>query len=169
MNKKKIISEDIGIDLTSQDENHDPPQPHVVIVGAGFGGLAAARALAKQPMRITVIDRRNHHLFQPLLYQVATAGLAGTDITSPIRHILSDEPHTETLMADVKGVDPQQQTVIFLIGFRNRVSVLLQWAWSYLTFQRGARLITFDYLLEEPEERRQWYSFMQNRLVSQRA
>ncbi len=94
-------------------ENHDPPQPHVVIVGAGFGGLAAARALAKQPVRITVIDRRNHHLFQPLLYQVATAGLAGTDITSPIRHILSDEPHTETLMAEVKGVDPQQQTVHF--------------------------------------------------------
>jgi NADH dehydrogenase len=86
--------------------------PHVVIVGAGFGGLTAARRLAKQPVRITVIDRRNHHLFQPLLYQVATAGLAGTDITSPIRHILSDQPHTETLMAEVKDVDPQQQTVL---------------------------------------------------------
>src|SRR5690348_6167768 len=85
--------------------------PHVVIVGAGFGGLEAARRLAKQPVRITVIDRRNHHLFQPLLYQVATAGLAGTDITSPIRHILSDHPHTETLMAELKSVDTQRQMV----------------------------------------------------------
>jgi NADH dehydrogenase len=83
----------------------------VVIVGAGFGGLEAARRLAKQPVRITVIDRRNHHLFQPLLYQVATAGLAGTDITSPIRHILSDHPHTETLMAELKSVDTQRQMV----------------------------------------------------------
>src|SRR5438270_1386276 len=85
--------------------------PHVVIVGAGFGGLEAARALGKKPVRVTVVDRRNHHLFQPLLYQVATAGLSGTDITSPIRHILSHQPNTETLMAEVKGVDTQQQTV----------------------------------------------------------
>jgi hypothetical protein len=59
--------------------------------------------------------------------------------------------------------------IFFLVGFRNRVSVFLQWAWSYLTFQRGARLITFDYLLEEPEERRQWYSFVQNKLASEHA
>ncbi|HEX3643129.1 MAG TPA: FAD-dependent oxidoreductase, partial [Ktedonobacteraceae bacterium] len=85
--------------------------PHVVIVGAGFGGLEAARALGGKPVRVTVVDRRNHHLFQPLLYQVATAGLSGTDITSPIRHILSHHPNTETLMAEVKGVDTQQQTV----------------------------------------------------------
>src|SRR4051812_8602689 len=85
--------------------------PHVVIVGAGFGGLQAARSLAKQPVRVTVIDRRNHHLFQPLLYQVATAGLSGTDITSPIRHILSDQPNTEMLMAEVKSVDTHRQTV----------------------------------------------------------
>jgi len=58
--------------------------PHVVIVGAGFGGLEAARALGRKPVRVTVVDRRNHHLFQPLLYQVATAGLSGTDITSPM-------------------------------------------------------------------------------------
>jgi len=85
--------------------------PHVVIVGAGFGGLEAARALGRKPVRVTVVDRRNHHLFQPLLYQVATAGLSGTDITSPIRHILSHQPNTETLMAEVKGVDTQQQTI----------------------------------------------------------
>ncbi|HEY4033488.1 MAG TPA: NAD(P)/FAD-dependent oxidoreductase [Ktedonobacteraceae bacterium] len=97
-------------------KNQEPLQPvhtlpHVVIVGAGFGGLEAARALAKQPVRVTVIDRRNHHLFQPLLYQVATAGLSGTDITSPVRHILSDQPNTETLMAEVKSVDTQRQMV----------------------------------------------------------
>lgn len=98
------------------NKRQQPPQPvqslpHVVIVGAGFGGLEAARALAKQPVHITVIDRRNHHLFQPLLYQVATSGLSGTDITSPIRHILSNQPNTETLMAEVKSVDTQQQAV----------------------------------------------------------
>jgi NADH dehydrogenase len=100
---------------TSKSQEHLQPihtLPHVVIIGAGFGGLQAARSLAKQPVRVTVIDRRNHHLFQPLLYQVATAGLAGTDITSPIRHILSDQPHTETLMAEVESVDPQRQTVL---------------------------------------------------------
>ncbi len=87
------------------------PLPHVVIVGAGFGGLEVARVLRKQPVCLTVVDRRNHHLFQPLLYQVATAGLSGTDITSPIRRILSKQRNTETLMAEVKGVDTQQQTI----------------------------------------------------------
>jgi NADH:quinone reductase (non-electrogenic) len=64
-------------------------RPSVVIVGAGFGGLAAAKALARAPVEITVIDRRNYHLFQPLLYQVATAALSPADIAWPIRAILS--------------------------------------------------------------------------------
>ena len=63
-------------------------QPHVIIVGGGFGGLAAARALKKAPVRVILLDRMNHHLFQPLLYQVATAGLAPSEIASPIREVL---------------------------------------------------------------------------------
>ena len=69
--------------------------PHVVVVGGGFGGLAAARGLADADVRVTVIDRRNHHLFQPLLYQVATAGLNPSDIAHPIRSILADQAERE--------------------------------------------------------------------------
>src|SRR6266705_6876739 len=86
--------------------------PHVVIVGAGFGGLRAARALHNAPVQVTVIDRQNHHLFQPLLYWVATAGLSPADISSPIRHILSKQRNTEVLMAEVTGVDMQEQRVL---------------------------------------------------------
>ena len=66
-------------------------QPHVVILGGGFGGLTAARALAKAPVRVTLVDRRNHHLFQPLLYQVATAALNPSDIAYPIRAVLAKQ------------------------------------------------------------------------------
>jgi NADH dehydrogenase len=77
--------------------------PRVVIVGAGFGGLNAARALAKAPIQITVIDRKNHHTFQPLLYQVATAGLSPGEIAAPIRSILRSHKNVEVLMAEVTG------------------------------------------------------------------
>ena len=84
--------------------------PHrVVIVGAGFGGLEAAFGLAGAPVRITLIDRRNHHLFQPLLYQVATASLATSEIAWPIRHLLRDRPEVTTLFATVTGVDADRQ------------------------------------------------------------
>ncbi len=79
--------------------------PRVVIVGAGFGGLNAARELAKAPVRITVIDRRNYHTFQPLLYQVATAGLSPGEIAAPIRSILRSHKNVEVLMAEVTGFD----------------------------------------------------------------
>ena len=83
-----------------------PQKPHrVVIVGAGFGGLEAAFGLAGVPVEITVIDRRNHHLFQPLLYQVATASLATSEIAWPIRYLLRDRPEVTTLFATVNGVD----------------------------------------------------------------
>lgn len=85
--------------------------PHVVIVGAGFGGLAAARGLSRAPVRVTLIDRTNHHLFQPLLYQVATAGLSPADIAEPIRAILRRQSNAEVLMAEVVGVDPETHTV----------------------------------------------------------
>jgi len=86
-------------------------KPHVVILGAGFGGLEAARALRDAPVIVTVIDRNNHHLFQPLLYQVATAGLSPADISSPIRHILHKQQNTSVMMGTVIGIDTQQQTV----------------------------------------------------------
>src|SRR5499427_8424884 len=79
--------------------------PHVVIIGAGFGGLSAARALRDAPVRVTVVDRRNHHLFQPLLYQVATAALSPGDIAYPIRAILRRQDNAHVLLAEVTAVD----------------------------------------------------------------
>jgi len=80
---------------------------HVVIVGAGFGGLEVARGLAGAPVRITLIDQRNHHLFQPLLYQVATASLAPSEIAWPIRHLFRSRKEVTTLLAAVGGIDAQ--------------------------------------------------------------
>ena len=83
----------------------DLPRPHVVIVGGGFAGLWAARGLAGAPVRITLVDRQNHHLFQPLLYQVATAGLSSPDIAAPLRHILRRQANVEVRLAEVTGID----------------------------------------------------------------
>src|SRR5580700_6549946 len=80
-------------------------QPHVVIIGAGFAGLAAAKVFRKKTVRVTVIDRTNHHLFQPLLYQVATAGLNPADIASPVRHVLSSQKNVVCLMGTVSSID----------------------------------------------------------------
>jgi NADH:ubiquinone reductase (H+-translocating) len=85
--------------------------PRIAIIGAGFGGLNAAKALAKAPVRVTVIDRKNHHTFQPLLYQVATAGLSPGEIAAPIRSILSSERNVEVLMGDVTGFDLERRIV----------------------------------------------------------
>jgi NADH dehydrogenase/putative oxidoreductase len=85
--------------------------PHVVIVGGGFGGLACAIGLRLLPVRITLIDRRNHHLFQPLLYQVATASLSPGDIATPIRGVFRDDPNVTVLRATLSGVDPKARTI----------------------------------------------------------
>ncbi len=85
--------------------------PHVVILGGGFGGLYAAKALARASVRVTLVDRRNHHLFQPLLYQVATAGLSAVDIAQPIRKILRHQRNVTVLMAEATKVDPDGQVV----------------------------------------------------------
>ena len=85
--------------------------PHVVIVGGGFGGLTAARALRKVPVRVTVIDRTNHHLFQPLLYQVAMAGLSPADIAAPIRSILRKQKNVNVLLDEVTSVDLAHNTL----------------------------------------------------------
>jgi NADH dehydrogenase FAD-containing subunit len=206
----------------------------VVIVGGGFGGLYAARALSRVPVQITLLDRKNHHTFQPLLYQVATAGLTPSDIATPLRNILRRQENVTVLLAEAERIDvPGKRVVLedgeaisydhlivatgathsyfghpewahfapglksvdiartlrgearrpfryqnpgmlatigrgagvaevgklrlsgfiawaawlsvhllFLIGFRNRFAVLAEWAVAYLTYDRGARLIT---------------------------
>ena len=80
-------------------------RPHVVIVGAGFGGLKAARTLARAPVRVTLVDRRNYHLFQPLLYQVATAGIEPEGIAHPVRSILRRQKNAVFRLAEVQAVD----------------------------------------------------------------
>src|SRR4028119_1919748 len=95
--------------MLNEAENQSPH--HVVIVGGGFGGLYAAKALAKAPVKVTLIDKRNFHLFQPLLYQVATGGLSAGDISSPLRAVLSRQKNTEVLMGEVTGIDPEQQKI----------------------------------------------------------
>jgi NADH dehydrogenase len=93
-------------------------RPRVVIVGAGFGGLAAARALAGQPVDVTIVDQRNHHVFQPLLYQVATAGLSPADIAAPIRAILRRQANARVMLGTVEGVDPAGREVRLAGGRR---------------------------------------------------
>lgn len=85
--------------------------PHVVVVGGGFGGLWAARALRDAPVRITLVDRGNHHLFQPLLYQVATAGLSAPNIAAPLRHILRKQKNVTVLLGEVDGIAPDAKQV----------------------------------------------------------
>jgi NADH dehydrogenase len=92
-------------------ENTPSPRPRVVIVGGGFGGLEAAKLLTREPVRMTVIDRTNHHLFQPLLYEVATAALSPADIAAPIRGILGRCKNTEVILAEVKSVDVAAKTL----------------------------------------------------------
>ena len=87
-------------------------RPHVVIAGAGFAGLYAARSLKTAPVRVTIVDRRNHHLFQPLLYQVATAGLSAPDIASPIRGILREQANATVLLAEIKRVNPNHRCLV---------------------------------------------------------
>src|ERR1051325_11654978 len=90
--------------------------PHVVIIGGGFGGLYAARALGGDEVRVTVVDRRNHHLFQPLLYQVATAGLDPSDIARPLRSILAPDENVEVVLAEVASIDRAARVVRFVDG-----------------------------------------------------
>lgn len=91
-------------------------RPHVVIIGGGFAGLYAARELRRSTVRVTLIDRSNHHLFQPLLYQVATASLSPADIAAPIRHILSGQRNAEVLLAEAIGIDAPGRRVILSDG-----------------------------------------------------
>jgi NADH dehydrogenase len=116
-------------------------RPDVVIVGAGFGGLYAARALTNAPFRVTVIDRRNHHLFQPLLYQVATAGLSPGDIARPVRAILSQQRNARVLLAEVVGIDLGGHKVILRDG---------EVSYDYLILATGVRHAYFGHDDWEP-------------------
>src|SRR5215475_3152971 len=88
-----------------------PSRPRVVIVGAGFGGLECAKALKRAPVDVTLIDRTNHHCFQPLLYQVATAALSPNDIAWPIRAILAPQANATTFLAEIDSVDLEKQEI----------------------------------------------------------
>src|SRR2546422_5401195 len=109
--------------------------PRVVIVGGGFGGLAAAKALRKAPAQIILIDRTNHHLFQPLLYQVATSVLSPAQIGSPIRGILRDQGNVIVILGEVTGVDKEQKCVLARSADREGVPI----AYDYLILATGGR------------------------------
>src|SRR5207248_9186437 len=89
----------------------DQQRPRVVIVGGGFGGLEAAKKLACKDLKLTILDRTNYHLFQPLLYQVATAALSPADIAAPVRAILHDCKNVEVILAEVQSVDVNKRVV----------------------------------------------------------
>src|SRR5881392_3876074 len=105
-------------------------KPHVVIVGAGFGGLEAAKKLGRENVRVTVIDRTNYHLFQPLLYQVATAALSPADIAAPVRSVLSKFKNVEVVLAEVQSVD---------VAAKKVKTADLEFDYDYLILATGAR------------------------------
>src|SRR5712692_519685 len=109
------------------------PRPRIVIVGGGFGGLAAAKALRKTPADITLIDRNNHHLFQPLLYQVATSVLSTGHIGIPIRGILRRQKNATVIMGEVVGVDKERKCVFVSDADRERVPI----EYDYLILATG--------------------------------
>ncbi len=119
--------------------------PHVVIIGGGFGGLAAARALNGAPVRVTLIDRANHHLFQPLLYQVATAALSPADIAAPIRSILRRQRNATVLLGDVAGVDLANRAVILAPDAETDETANDRLPYDYLILAPGAATTYFGH------------------------
>jgi NADH dehydrogenase len=115
---------------------HEDRRPRVVIIGGGFGGLYAARVFRHESVDVTLIDRTNHHLFQPLLYQVATATLAPTDITAPIRWLLRKQRNTRVLLGEVTAIDVERRTV---------------------TCDDGTLILPYDYLIVAPGSRHAYF------------
>ncbi len=116
--------------------SQNAPRPHVVIVGGGFGGLYAARSLARHPVDITLIDRENYHLFQPLLYQIASAALSAGDIASPIRSILRKYKNIRVLMGEVTDIDMNGKRVMLDRG---------DFHFDYLIVATGAAVAYFGH------------------------
>jgi NADH:quinone reductase (non-electrogenic) len=156
--------------------------PQVVILGGGFGGLAAARGLRRAPVRVLLLDQRNHHLFQPLLYQVATAGLSPAEIASPIRRILRRQENATVLLAHATAIDADRKRVLLADGevAYDHLVVATGATHSYFGREEWARfapglktlddaleirrraLVAFEYAEREPdaEKRRQWLTFV---------
>jgi len=124
--------------LTPTEWQREHRRPRVVIIGGGFGGLYAARALKRANVEIVLLDRTNHHLFQPLLYQVATATLAPTDITAPIRWLLRQQANTTVLLAEAQRVDPERRVVVI-------DAEPYEIAYDYLIVAAGARHAYFGH------------------------
>jgi len=116
-------------------------RPRVVIVGGGFGGIATARALRSVPVDVLVIDRQNHHVFQPLLYQVATASLASADIAAPIRRILHKQTRTTVAMAEVTGVDADARRVLTSCSTRGELAL----SYDFLVLATGVEQSYFGH------------------------
>lgn len=115
---------------------HNASEPHVLILGGGFGGLWATRALASAPVRVTLVDRTNHHLFQPLLYQVAMAGLSAPDIAAPLRHILRRQRNVTVRMDEAREIDVEAHRVTLANGALD---------YDYLVVATGARHAYFGH------------------------
>jgi NADH dehydrogenase len=116
-------------------------QPTVVIVGAGFGGISAARSLKRFPGRVIVIDRQNHHLFQPLLYQVATCVLSPEQISTPIRDILAGQQNTIVLQGEVTGCDTAAKQITVSNSERSQVAL----PYDFLILATGVSLNYLDH------------------------
>jgi NADH dehydrogenase len=116
--------------IPQRADNAMPDLPHVLILGGGFGGLWATRALASAPVRVTLVDRTNHHLFQPLLYQVAMAGLSSPDIAAPLRHILRAQRNVAVRMDEARAIDVAARRVTLTHGSLD---------YDYLVVATGAR------------------------------
>ena len=125
------------INMASASTQENTQRPKVIIVGGGFGGLYAAKALSNEPVEVTLIDRKNHHTFQPLLYQVALAVLAPGEIASPLRHVLRKARNVQVLLADVVGFDTA--------GSRVKLSGGAQLDYDYLIVAAGARHAYFGH------------------------
>src|SRR2546429_8037526 len=126
---------DANLNSINGAEEQTSKTPRVVIVGGGFGGLAAAKALGKAPVDVILIDRTNHHVFQPLLYQVATSVLAPSQMSSPIREVLRRQKNTTVIMGEVTGVDKAQRCIFVNDADREHVPV----RYDYLILATGAR------------------------------